>query len=212
MLPYGIKKAVRVGIISAAIALGGLFTFAMLYLYQEAHRPLPPSPPFPSKINNIPVVWVPDENIRKLARGVHVEDVAWMRLEGGGFTGVPNGEFTITNRKIIALFLKGTATAVRRETPAPDIQEMMKEKMGTSPPFPVDHLFIGIKQPKSGSIREVSFDFMADSYEGELMRMLEGTVSPKFQDALRACGILPRPTRNVVEYYLNKRQVERLTQ
>lgn len=174
--------------------LGGI-----LFLFRYKERSDPPSPPFPLSVKGTPVVWIPDRETRDVAKGLTLQNVISIEMWGGGLSGVPTSAL-ITRKDTIALFLQGIRLAVKRQD-LPYIKESCPS--GTDSCYggmlPRDSLEITFQPSGGGAVQTRQMVFYADIMEGELRMMPCGTVSPRFQDALRAAGVPKRRPENIVQ-------------
>jgi hypothetical protein len=205
------RRANRPTIAAFVLLIGAalvIIAMARLFLLPMA-RPSgdPPSPPFPSVIRGKPVTWIPDAEVRAIVRDLQPQDIAELVLRGGGRTGAPSWtSLVIREPHKVALFLDGMRVAVRR-----DGDTCSRDWGMTSPRDWPDSLTLRLRRFRSGELEERKIYFFADILEGSQYLMpCYGTVSSRFQDALRAAGIPTRPARGTVEGWMYELRFNRL--
>lgn len=180
----------------------GLSIAGTLYKWVEKR----PAPDFPTTLNGVPVVWVPDREARSVAEFVGTKRILHVELEGQGLTGVPERR-VVEKPENIALLIKGMKVAVKpRNAQLVEQANSLNKSLKSFPGSPgtsfmneeADAISFIYLEP-NGNDNSVSLPFYADQYGHEREFMVRGTFSPEFQDALRAVGIPKHPDLSLVE-------------
>jgi hypothetical protein len=146
---------------------------------------------FPSIVDGKPAIWIPDNDLRKLANELRQRRVLKVQLRGSRFTGVPEYR-TIRNPEIISHLIDSLDSAVRLDYSNRQLVNTDPLGSGVVPsPYPPPDKLIFILEPLNPNNQpdEKVLVFYADIYEGTYTQMSGGTVSPAFQDVLRRLRI-----------------------
>jgi hypothetical protein len=182
------------------VVVTGISAFILIVLFLNKEKVTYKAPPFPKQINGKSIRWIPDIEKRRAIVGVQPEDVINIEIRGCGRSGIPT-DIYITDKNLIRKLIVGISKAVRLSNQ----DKIVSDKTGAAPPgfimYPEDSLRIYI-QLNNGIVEERSFSFLADHYEERDILSASGTLSPEFQDALRACRVPPQPPKNAMESFL----------
>lgn len=159
------------------------------------------SEPFPDNIRGCRVKWIPDIEIRNIAHRMEKENVLSVELNllNHGSSGILN--VSTHNKNKIQLLIYGLKLALKRAD-EPYLKETSMGEGIAGGMASFDQMMISYIDSRSGKLNEEKIIFYADIIEGEKVGMPRGTISPEFQNALRALGVPKIKPSNFIDGFI----------